>query len=149
MAEPDPQRTLAEAAAAEPAVSAPMERYPSDAATVGSEAPPLAALQGLGPGGGAAPASEGPPQGFGAVGEPASAAEEPPTVGRSAVIPLMHLGSYAVLSVSTADREATRCQRWASGAVVMFMLSGLGASTNYVHSLGHCQQAVIKARRWT
>ena len=79
MAEPDPQRTLVEAAAAEPAVSssAPMlDRIPSDAATIGSDAPPLATLQGLSPGI-AVPVSEGPPQGFGAVGEPASAAEEP------------------------------------------------------------------------
>ena len=95
MAEPDPQRTLAEAAAAEPVVSAPMDRIPSDAATVGSEEPPLATLQGLSPGV-VLPASEEPPQGFGAVGEPvgepASAAEEP-TVGRDALVSLAYLGA--------------------------------------------------------
>jgi len=86
VAEPDPQRTLAEAAAAEPAASsaAPiLDRIPSDAATVGSEEPPLAALQGLSPSGVAVPAtSEGLPRGFGSVGEPAS---EGPLQGFGAV----------------------------------------------------------------
>ena len=91
MEEPDPQRTLAEAAMAEPAVSAPMDRIPSDAATVGSEVPPLAALQGsVGPD---MATSEGPPQGFGAAGEPASAAAEEHTVGRDAPVSRTHLGS--------------------------------------------------------
>ena len=83
MAEPDPQRTLAEAAAAEPGVSTPLDRIPSDAATVGSEIAPVAALQSMEPGRMAA--SEGLPQGFGAVGEPVSATPEP-TVGRTAAL---------------------------------------------------------------
>ena len=94
MAEPDPQRTLAEAAAAEPAVSsaAPMlDRIPSDAATIGSDAPPLATLQGLSPSVVAVPASEGPPQGFGAVGEPSSAVEEPASAAEEPIVGRMPL----------------------------------------------------------
>ena len=47
--EADPQRTLAEAGAAEPADALAIDRVPSDAATVGSETASAALIQGLGP----------------------------------------------------------------------------------------------------
>ena len=58
--EADPQRTLAEAAAAEPADAVTINRIPSDAATVGSEIAPAAAPQGLEPRGAEAEAELAP-----------------------------------------------------------------------------------------